>query len=97
MVRLIDDLLDISRITSGKIQLQRVPTALNGLVQGAIDAQRLAIDANRIDLSLELPQRPCVINVDPTRFVQVLSNIIHNALKFTLHTGRFESPPRCCR
>src|SRR6185436_9895722 len=49
---------------------------------------RLAIDANRIDLSLELPQRPCVINVDPTRFVQVLSNIIHNALKFTPSHGK---------
>ncbi|HKE83811.1 MAG TPA: ATP-binding protein [Vicinamibacterales bacterium] len=88
MVRLIDDLLDISRIASGKIVLQRVPTALNALVQGAIDAQRLAIDANRIDLSLELPQRPCVVNVDPTRFVQVLSNVIHNALKFTPSHGR---------
>ncbi|HEY1307114.1 MAG TPA: ATP-binding protein [Vicinamibacterales bacterium] len=88
MVRLIDDLLDISRIASGKIVLQRIPTALNALVQGAIDAQRLAIDANRIDLSLELPQRPCTVNVDPTRFVQVLSNVIHNALKFTPSHGR---------
>ena len=88
MVRLIDDLLDISRITAGKIALEPAPTLLNGLVQGAIDAQRVAIDANHIDLSLELPQRPCVIDVDPTRFVQVLSNVVHNALKFTPSYGR---------
>jgi PAS domain S-box-containing protein len=88
MVRLIDDLLDISRITAGKIALEPVPTLLNGLVQGAIDAQRVAIEANHIDLILELPPRPCVIDVDPTRFVQVLSNVVHNALKFTPSYGR---------
>ena len=88
MVRLIDDLLDISRITAGKIALEPVPTLLNGLVQGAIDAQRVAIEANHIDLTLELPQRPCVVDVDPTRFIQVLSNVVHNALKFTPSYGR---------
>jgi len=88
MVRLIDDLLDISRITSGKIVLQKAPSGLAGLIQSAVDGLRIDIDANRIDLRLDLPQRPCVVNVDPTRFVQVLSNILHNALKFTPSHGK---------
>ena len=87
MVRLIDDLLDVSRITSGKIVLQRVPTPIDELVQGAIDAQRAAIEAAGITFSVQLPDRPCVVDVDPTRFVQVLSNVLHNAVKFTPARG----------
>jgi signal transduction histidine kinase/ActR/RegA family two-component response regulator len=83
MVRLIDDLLDVSRISSGKIQLHREPTPLSSLVNSAIDANRAAIKAKRIELSVDLPQSPCVLDVDPTRFVQVLSNLLHNATKFT--------------
>jgi CheY-like chemotaxis protein len=88
MVRLIDDLLDVSRITSGKITLRRVPTPLPEIVQGAIDAQRAAIDEAGINLTVELPAVPCVVDVDPTRLVQVLSNVIHNAMKFTPAGGR---------
>jgi PAS domain S-box-containing protein len=88
MVRLIDDLLDVSRITSGKIVLKRRPTALAELVQHAIDGQRDVIKAANIDLTVQLPERPCVIDVDPTRFVQVLSNVLQNAVKFTPEGGR---------
>jgi signal transduction histidine kinase len=87
MVRLIDDLLDVSRITSGKIQLQREPTPLNSLVSSAIDANRTAITAKNIELTVELPEQLCVLDVDPTRFVQVISNLIHNATKFTGNDG----------
>jgi len=83
MVRLIDDLLDVSRITSGKIQLQREPTPLAGLLNGAIDANRGAITAKQIRLEVDLPDAACVLDVDPTRFVQVVSNLLHNATKFT--------------
>ncbi len=83
MVRLIDDLLDVSRIASGKIVLQRAPSSLVELVQNAIEAHRAAIAAAQIDLTVDLPRQPCVIDVDPTRFVQVLSNVLHNASKFT--------------
>jgi signal transduction histidine kinase len=87
MVRLIDDLLDVSRITSGKIQLQRELTPLNSLVSSAIDANRTAITAKNIELTVELPEQLCVLDVDPTRFVQVISNLIHNATKFTGNDG----------
>ena len=57
MVRLIDDLMDVSRITSGKIQLQREPTPLNSLVNSAIDANRTAITVKNIELTVELPEQ----------------------------------------
>lgn len=83
MVRLIDDLLDVSRITAGKIELQRVPSLLKDMVTGAVDANRAAMARKQIDLRVDLPQAPVVLDVDPTRFVQVLSNLLHNATKFT--------------
>ena len=88
MVRLIDDLLDVSRITSGKIVLQRVPTSVTELVQSAIGAQRSAIDAEGIDLTVDLPDGTCVIDVDPVRFSQILSNVLQNASKFTPPHGK---------
>jgi len=87
MVRLIDDLMDVSRITSGKIVLQREPTLLENLVHSAVEINRAALDAKRIELSVNLPTAPCVIDVDPTRFVQILSNLLHNAAKFTNDDG----------
>jgi PAS domain S-box-containing protein len=88
MVRLIDDLLDMSRITSGKIQLQRQPTSLKDVVTGAIDANRAAIEAAGLHLTVKLPEMPCLLDVDPTRFVQVLSNVLNNATKFTDRGGQ---------
>jgi len=88
MVRLIDDLLDVSRITSGKIVLQRRPTALAELVQSAVEAQRAVIEAASIALTIQLPPQACVVDVDPARVVQIISNILHNASKFTPPGGR---------
>jgi CheY-like chemotaxis protein len=87
MVRLIDDLLDVSRITSGKIQLQRQPTPLRELVQSALDANRVEIDAAGLTVAVTMPETPCILDVDPTRFVQVLSNLLNNAAKFTDRGG----------
>jgi signal transduction histidine kinase/ActR/RegA family two-component response regulator len=87
MVRLIDDLMDVSRITSGKIVLQREPALLANLVHSAVEINRAALFAKRIELSVDLPQDPCVVDVDPTRFVQILSNLLHNAAKFTNDGG----------
>lgn len=88
MVRLIDDLLDVSRIASGKIVLQRGPSNLTELVQSAVEAQRAAIEAAQIELTVVLPSEQCVVDVDPARFVQVLSNVLHNASKFTPSNGK---------
>jgi signal transduction histidine kinase len=88
MVRLIDDLLDVSRITSGKIVLQRRPSSLVELVQTAVEAQRAAIEAGHITLSVEAPAESWVVDVDPARLVQIVSNVLHNASKFTPPGGR---------
>jgi signal transduction histidine kinase len=90
MVRLIDDLLDVSRITSGKIRLQRQPTLLATMVQTAIDANRAALAERRIEFHSSLPDVPVMLDVDPTRFVQIVSNLLNNAVKFTSASGRIE-------
>ena len=88
MVRLIDDLLDVSRITSGRIHLESRPTLLRELVQRAVEANQAAINAAGLALSIDLPDEPHFLNVDPTRFVQVVSNLLNNAAKFTDRGGR---------
>jgi signal transduction histidine kinase/CheY-like chemotaxis protein len=87
MVRLVDDLLDVSRITSGKIQLQREPTPLEGLLSSAVDANHAALVDKQIQLTVDVAATPCVLDVDATRFVQVISNLVHNAAKFTAEGG----------
>jgi PAS domain S-box-containing protein len=88
VVRLIDDLLDVSRITSGKIELRRQPTTLSTVIGSAIEANRDAISASDLDLTVNIAEPHLVINVDPTRFAQVLSNLLQNAAKFTPMGGR---------
>ena len=88
MVRLIDDLLDVSRISSGKFHLQRQPTLLADLVRGAVEANRAAIQAAGVELDVQLPIETVHLDVDPVRFVQVLSNLLNNAAKFTDPGGR---------
>ncbi|HEX4912783.1 MAG TPA: ATP-binding protein, partial [Vicinamibacterales bacterium] len=83
MVRLIDDLLDVSRITSGKIHLQKERAYLAEMIHAAVDANRIAIESGGARLVINLPAEPVPLLVDPTRFVQVVSNLLHNAAKFT--------------
>jgi CheY-like chemotaxis protein len=83
MVRLIDDLLDVSRITSGKIQLQPEPTLVADLVRHALESHRAALDAAHLAVQVDLPDEPLYVSADPARFVQILSNLLHNAVKFT--------------
>ncbi|MGH9322388.1 MAG: hybrid sensor histidine kinase/response regulator, partial [Vicinamibacteria bacterium] len=83
MVRLIDDLLDVSRISSGKIGLHKETVVLAHVVNGAVEANRSLIDASGIELALALPASPVYLNADATRLTQVLSNLLHNACKFT--------------
>ena len=81
--RLVDDLLEVSRITSGKIRLQRRPTPLDHLVALAVQANRSALEAAELSLRIALPDSAPVIDVDATRFVQIVSNVLNNAIKFT--------------
>ena len=88
MVRLIDDLLDVARITAGKIDLQRSMAPLSGIVAAAVDANRRAIADAQLHLDVRLPDPDIVFDADATRLSQVLSNLLHNATKFTPTGGR---------
>ena len=83
MARLLDDLLDVSRITSGKIELRIEPVDLNRLVGHAADAARPLIEANRHRLTVSLPPEPIRMMGDPTRLEQVFGNLLTNAAKYT--------------
>jgi two-component system CheB/CheR fusion protein len=87
MTRLIDDLLDVTRITRGKLELQREHVELGPLVVRAIVDHRESFDAAGIDLDVLLPDAPTWIDADPARVTQIVSNLLGNALKFTPHGG----------
>jgi CheY-like chemotaxis protein/two-component sensor histidine kinase len=82
------DLLDVSRITSGKLQLRRERVALSAVVQCAVEASRPAIDAGGHALTIELPVDGLELDADPTRLAQVLSNLLINAAKYSDAGGR---------
>ena len=83
LVTLVDDLLDVSRITRGTVTLQRRPVSVAGIIERAVETTRPAIDARRHELALELPDEPISIDGDETRLVQVIGNILHNAASST--------------
>jgi PAS domain S-box-containing protein len=83
MVRLIDDLLDVSRITRGKLELRRQPIALATVVRSAIESSRPSIEAAAHRLTVSLPPEPIFLDGDPTRLAQVFANLLSNAAKYT--------------
>jgi signal transduction histidine kinase len=88
LVWLIDDLLDVSRITRGVIALQREPVSVADVIARAVEAARPAIDDHRHELTIELPDELLTIDGDKTRLVQLFGNLLHNATKFTDPGGR---------
>jgi signal transduction histidine kinase len=90
MVRLVDDLLDVSRITTGKLSLRKAPVALDAVLRSAIDTAMPFIDARHHVLSVSMPKEPVTLAADATRLAQVFSNLLHNAAKFTAPGGRIE-------
>jgi signal transduction histidine kinase/CheY-like chemotaxis protein len=83
MARLLDDLLDISRITQNRVSLDIVPMDAATAVNAALEVTRPMIDAARQQLTVSLPDAPLVVNADPTRLAQILSNLLNNASKYT--------------
>jgi len=90
MTRLVDDLLDVARITRGKIHLRRERVALAAVVHGAVEAARPFIAASGHSLEVSLPPSPIWLDADPTRLTQVLLNLLNNAAKYTPRDGRIE-------
>ena len=90
MVRLIDDLLDVSRITRGKLALRKSPVELSEIVRNALDATRPLIEEAQHQLTIRLPEKPLLLYADANRLTQVLTNLLNNAAKFTPREGRIE-------
>lgn len=90
LVRLIDDLLDVARISQGKIELRRQPVTLQTILQAALESSRPLIDASRHVLALDVPERPLWLEADLTRLAQVVSNLLNNAAKYTPEGGHLK-------
>lgn len=87
MVRLIDDLLDISRIGQNKLELRRAPVLLSDIVSNAVETARPVIDAAGHELTISLPATPVYLDADLTRLAQVLANLLTNSAKYTNRGG----------
>ncbi|MEJ7929982.1 response regulator [Ramlibacter sp. AN1015] len=87
MVRLIDDLLDIARVSTGKVELKRTRSTLRQLVHSAVETAQPLLDAARHTLVMDLPAESVWLDVDPTRIAQVLFNLLSNAAKYTPDGG----------
>jgi PAS domain S-box-containing protein len=88
MVRLVDDLLEVSRITRGKIELRKEIVELAAVVRGAVETAGPVIEAAGHRLTLALPSEPVLLDADPVRLAQVLANLLHNAAKYTEEGGQ---------
>jgi signal transduction histidine kinase len=87
LVRLVDDLLDVSRIMRGKVQVRKEPVTLADVVRRGVETARPLIDAQKHQLSVALPPEPVWIEADPVRMAQVVANLLNNAAKYNEKPG----------
>jgi signal transduction histidine kinase len=85
---LVDDLLEVSRITTGQVQLRRKLVVVNDIVNGAVETVRPLIEERGHELTVSLPPEPIVLEADEARLEQVMVNLLHNAAKYTEGAGR---------
>jgi PAS domain S-box-containing protein len=90
MTRIVDDLLDVSRITRGTVVLRKESIELERVVDLAVQASRPLIENYKHELHVTLPPESVVLDVDPARLAQVLANLLNNAAKYTPEGGRIE-------
>ena len=88
MTELVDDLLDVSRVTRGLVQMERAPVELRAVLDAAVEQVRPLVEARHHELELALPEQPVHVNGDRTRLVQAVSNLLNNAAKYTQQHGR---------
>lgn len=88
LVRLIDDLMDVSRITRGHLTLRRQTIDLRAIIETAIETAQPQLTGAGVSLSTEIPPEPCLLDVDATRISQIFLNLLTNAAKFTPAGGR---------
>ena len=88
MVHLIDDLLDIARISGGKLELKRQRADLKAILASAVETSLPLIEASQHALAVDLPEQPLMVDADTTRIAQVVANLLNNAAKYTPARGR---------
>src|ERR1700761_9316125 len=90
LVRLIDDLLDVSRVTQGKIELRKTRIQAADVLHAALEASRPLIDSAKHSLTIEAPLEPVWLDADLTRLAQVVGNLLNNAAKYTPERGSID-------
>jgi signal transduction histidine kinase/ActR/RegA family two-component response regulator len=95
MVRLIDDLLDVSRITTGKLVIKTQRSELRSIVNDAIETAGPFVESCGHKLTVDLPEGEVYLNADPTRLAQVFSNLLNNASKYTARGGQIRFDAKC--
>jgi len=88
MARLLDDLLDVSRITRGRLEVRRTRVTLKSIVDNAVEVAQPVMNARKHQLSVELPAETLELDADPLRIAQVLGNLLNNAAKYTPPEGK---------
>ncbi len=88
MTRLVDDLLDVSRITHGRVGLRKEPIDIADAVRCALETSRPLIETRKHRLTVALPAQPLLLDADLTRLAQVLANLLNNAAKYTEEGGQ---------
>lgn len=88
MIRLIDDLMDVSRVNQGRMELRRERAWLGAVVRGALETSRPLVEEGGHALDVSMPAPDVLVDCDPTRLAQVVLNLLNNAAKYTPHGGR---------
>lgn len=88
LVRLVDDLLEVSRITRGKVELRAEPIEIAAVVRSAVETSRPLIDAAHHQLAIALPPEPLIVEGDPVRLTQIVANLLNNAAKYMENGGQ---------
>jgi two-component system CheB/CheR fusion protein len=88
MTRLVNDILDVSRVARGKLRLQREPVELAAVLERAVESSRPLLEARRHELNESLPRAPMWLDADPARLAQIVSNLLNNAAKYTPERGQ---------
>ncbi|WP_422924858.1 ATP-binding protein [Singulisphaera sp. PoT] len=88
LARLVDDLMDVSRISQGKIELRKETVDLGTILNQAIEASRGSLSERKLELTVDLPRERIRLEADPTRLEQVLDNLLSNAIKYTEVGGK---------
>lgn len=90
MVRLVDDLLDVSRITTGKLAISKVCIDIQSVIRDAVESSSTFIKERGHELTLDIPEEPVYIKADPIRLAQVFSNLLNNSAKYTNPGGSIQ-------